>query len=252
MNGDKEKEEFMKEFQIMSALRSNHLVYLFGVALKPKLCMVMELCSRGSLFDILQDESFGLSWERTLLIAIDAVSGVLELHKCSPEILHRDLKSLNLLVNDNWEVKVCDFGLSRFNQQEHSETLQKMRGTMAYCAPETYFGVKYSTKSDVYSLGMIIWELVHRCIKQKYERPFAEFANLKFDFQIIIQSAKQKLRPTIPPSTPSNLRDLIALCFSPEPEKRPNCQEVLEVLKSCLEDYRKNTEVWNACIIPKP
>jgi len=80
--------------------------------------------------------------------------------------------------------------------------LGKLRGTYAYCAPEIYFGKAFSPKSDIYSMGVIFWELVVRCIKGSYEQPYSEFPNLMFPFQIIIQTAKNNLRPSLPEKLP--------------------------------------------------
>lgn len=81
-------------------------------------------------------------------------------------------------------------GLSRFLRDGKQSTLGKLRGTYAYCAPEVYFGEQYSAKSDIYSLGIITWEIVVRCLKGVYERPYSEYNHIAFDFQIILQTAK--------------------------------------------------------------
>jgi len=242
---DKELEEFKKEFQIMSAIRSPTVVYFYGAVLEPKLCMVMEYCSRGSLYHVLQNDKYDIGWDRTFRFALETVKGIETLHTWDPPIVHRDLKSLNLLVNEKWEVKVCDFGLSRFNTGSNLETLGKMRGTFAYCAPEVYFGEQFSTKSDVYSIGMVMWELMVRCITGRYERPFAEFKNLQFDFQIIIQTAKKGLRPTIPATCPEGFTNLIKECFEHSPEKRPSCAEILQRLTVLQNDWQTNAEAWD-------
>jgi ankyrin repeat protein len=244
MTEAKEIEEFKKEFMIMSAIRSKYVVYFYGAVLEPKLCMVMEFCSRGSLYHVITNEKYDIGWDKTFHIAINMTKGVECLHNWDPQIVHRDFKSLNLLVNEKWEVKVCDFGLSRFNTGSNLETLVKMRGTFAYCAPEVYFGEQFSTKSDVYSIGMVLWELVTRCITGRYERPFAEFKNLHFDFQIIIQTAKKGLRPTIPPSCPEGLAQLIRDCFDHSPEKRPGCSEINQRLFVLQQDWMDHPDVW--------
>lgn len=244
MTETKEIEEFKKEFQIMSAIRSKYVVYFHGAVLEPKLCMVMEYCSRGSLYHVITNEKYDIGWDKVFRFAIETTKGIDMLHNADPQIVHRDLKSLNLLVNDKWEVKVCDFGLSRFNTGSNLETLVKMRGTFAYCAPEVYFGEQFSTKSDVYSIGMVFWELVTRCILGRYERPFAEFKNLHFDFQIIIQTAKKGLRPTIPETCPEGWKQLIRDCFDHSTEKRPSCAEILVRLDELYNEWQANQDAW--------
>ncbi len=82
-----------------SSLRSTNVVYFYGAVIEPKICMVLEFCSRGSLYDVLKDESNVVDWPKVIKIITDAVKGVSCLHNWKPQIVHRDLKSLNLLVH---------------------------------------------------------------------------------------------------------------------------------------------------------
>jgi len=241
----KEQEEFKKEFQIMSAIKSPYIVFFFGACLEPKLCMVMELCVHGSLYHVMNDAKLDIGWEQAFSFSKEMVKGVECLHSFTPQVVHRDMKSLNLMVNEQWHVKVGDFGLSRFNTDTQKETLAKMRGTFAYAAPEVYFGEKFSTKSDVFSIAVILWELAVRCIKREYQRPYQEYPNLHFDFQIIIQTAKKGLRPTIPPC-PEPFASLIRQCWDHDPEKRPSCGEILVRLEEVEKDFADHSDSWNA------
>ena len=101
-----------------------------------------------------------LDWEQALAYGKGMADGMAVLHGHTPPIFHRDMKSLNLLVNKDNIVKVCDFGLSRIVEQPAMVTLKNLRGTLAYCAPEIMAGVQFSAKSDVYSMGIVIWELI--------------------------------------------------------------------------------------------
>lgn len=116
------------------------------------------------------------TWSRLLSFARDMAEGISVLHNLDPEpIIHRDLKSLNLLVpicrsfccltslkvTKDWRVKVCDFGLSRSVNKGNLETFKKLRGTFAYCAPEVFKGESCTAKSDIFSMGIVIWELMH-------------------------------------------------------------------------------------------
>jgi hypothetical protein len=105
---------------------------------------------------------------------------------------------------------------------------------------EVYFGEPFSTLSDVFSIGIVLWELVVRAIKREYERPYQEYPNLKFDFQIIIQTAKKGLRPTIPPSCPEQFSSLIQECWAQSVDQRPSCKKILEVLDVLEADFINN------------
>jgi len=246
----KELEEFKKEFQIMSSIQTPYLVFFFGAVLEPRMCMVMEICSRGSLYHVMADSKIDIGWQRAFNFAKEMVKGVDNLHSWTPQVVHRDLKSLNLMVNEQWHVKVADFGLSRFNTDTHKETLVKMRGTFAYCAPEVYFGEQFSTKADVFSIAIILWEIVTRCIKREYMRPYQEFPHLHFDFQIIIQTAKKGLRPTIPVGAPEGFVNLIKNAWDHEADKRHDCPAILSQLEVLEQDFHNNQDTWNKLIEP--
>lgn len=272
---EKEKEEFKKEFQIMSSIQHENLVFFFGAALEPKLCMVMELCLRGSLYDVLSDKKLGrqIDWHKFFSFAIHSVRGVQVLHNYEPQILHRDLKSLNLLVNKDFKVKVGDFGLARFNTDSQNKTLVACRGTYSYTAPEVFKGEKFSVRSDIFSIAVILWEMVTRIIIGSYRelyfhkaffknsrfshqnlnhlnifkkpgRPYSEFPNLKNDYAIINQTSKQGLRNTIHQHCPESLTNLIKRSWSGEEAERPDCQELLEILEKIKIEFEANGQEW--------
>jgi len=121
--------------------------------------------------------------------------------------------------------KVCDFGLSR-STAGNVETFKKLKGTYAYCAPEVFTGTPCTYKSDVFSVGIVLWELMKVAMTGKYEQPYAEFS-LQFDFQIIVQSS-MGLRPNIPIDTPRRFVDLYISCINANPDLRPTANEVLQ------------------------
>eukprot|EP01117_Protostelium_nocturnum_P014022 TRINITY_DN5295_c0_g1_i1.p1 TRINITY_DN5295_c0_g1~~TRINITY_DN5295_c0_g1_i1.p1 ORF type:complete len:962 (-),score=252.27 TRINITY_DN5295_c0_g1_i1:24-2909(-) len=223
-------EEFQKEFHVMNAVRSPYLIQLFGTSVEPKICMVMEYCSRGNLQEILKNPGIQIGWDVAQTFVVQILLGVVALHSCSPQVLHRDLKSLNFLVTKDWSIKMCDFGLARFNTPENMESMSKMCGTYHYLAPEIFYGQVFTEKSDVFSVGVIMWEIVNRVIKKKYETPFHEF-KIKIDFQVPYQVAEKGIRPTIPPDCPPFWKETIQRCLLKDPLLRPTSKELLEIIQ---------------------
>ncbi|XP_020233574.1 serine/threonine-protein kinase CTR1 isoform X3 [Cajanus cajan] len=155
-------EEFLKEVSLMKRLRHPNIVLLMGAVIQPpKLSIVTEYLSRGSLYELLHMPNVGssLSERRRLSMAYDVASGMNYLHQMRPPIVHRDLKSPNLLVDDSYTVKVCDFGLSRTKANTFLSS-KTAAGTPEWMAPEVIRGELSNEKCDVFSFAVILWELV--------------------------------------------------------------------------------------------
>ncbi|KAL1338675.1 hypothetical protein AAHE18_10G228700 [Arachis hypogaea] len=128
-------EEFKSEVQIMKRLRHPNVVLFMGAVTRPpNLSIVTEFLPRGSLYRLIHRPNNQLDERRRLRMALDAARGMNYLHSCSPVIVHRDLKSPNLLVDKNWVVKVCDFGLSRM---KHSTFLSSRSTAGTNCVEIT-------------------------------------------------------------------------------------------------------------------
>jgi len=239
--------DFKKEFELFGSLRSPHIVFFFGACVQPSLCMVIEWCANGSLFDVLKSNR-KIDWDQCFKFINQTIRGINCLHEWKPTIVHRDLKSLNLLVDQGWTIKVADFGLSRTTEDDNQCTLNKLRGTYAYTAPEVYFGNKYTTKSDIFSLAIILWELIARVLTGTYKSPYSEYKQLVFDFQIIIATAKKSLRPSIPASCPEPIAKVITTSWDKDAELRPSCMQLSETFKEIEKEYRNNKKVWDALL----
>eukprot|EP01126_Amoeba_proteus_P046515 TRINITY_DN5262_c0_g1_i2.p1 TRINITY_DN5262_c0_g1~~TRINITY_DN5262_c0_g1_i2.p1 ORF type:complete len:204 (+),score=33.47 TRINITY_DN5262_c0_g1_i2:54-665(+) len=127
---------------------------------------------RGSFQHVMKNKAIDFRWDMFFNMSLGTLSGIQRLHENEPQILHRDLKSLNLLVTNNFEIKVADFGLAHINNCQ-SSALFGLRGTANYMAPEL-LDTKFSTKSDVYSLAIIHWEMIHRVMLGVHEQPYHE------------------------------------------------------------------------------
>lgn len=249
--------EMTEELRVMSALSevSDYVVRFYGVISQPRLCILLEFCSHGTMTDVLQNKNIRLDWPLYFKWAREIVHGIYDLHNWSPPIVHRDLKTLNLLVDDQWRVKVADFGLSRFLAPEESQTtLGKMRGTYAYTDPEIYDGIKFSPKADMYSLGIILWELTYRTMKGEYLRPYGEYPFMVRDYQIIIQVARKDLRPTIPDRTPAPIADIIRSLWAKKPANpRPTASQLLEMFEHLETQVYANAKAeWDSALPPIP
>jgi len=234
-------DEFRKELEIMAAIRSPNVVFFYGAMFRPKTALVVEFFKYGSLYDVMRGESSDVlfDWDLVLRLALGASRAVAALHAWKPVIVHRDLKSPNLLVDDSFSVKVGDFGLARFKTDVNRQTLTQLRGTYAYLAPESYQGQEFTTKSDVYSLAIILWELVNRLITGEHKRPYEDLKHLRFDYQIIIQTAKNGLRPVVHASCPPPLTQLMQRGWHVDPDQRPTAEQMRDSLLAIQRLYEQ-------------
>eukprot|EP01121_Diplochlamys_sp_Union-15-3_P012068 TRINITY_DN3567_c0_g1_i4.p1 TRINITY_DN3567_c0_g1~~TRINITY_DN3567_c0_g1_i4.p1 ORF type:complete len:388 (-),score=72.42 TRINITY_DN3567_c0_g1_i4:97-1260(-) len=148
-----------------------------------------------------------------MLIAIDTALGMFWLHQTN--ILHLDLKPANLLVNDNWVVKVADFGISQMR-----ENLDSIGGTLNYMSPEILMGGDVDEKADVYSFGLVLWELLSERV------PWRNELNSLEEYKNTVGSGGK--RPPMPANTPPKLQALIEKCWAQDPNVRPTFAEICE------------------------
>jgi serine/threonine protein kinase len=193
--------------------------------------MVMELCQAGSLTDVLKNPNLNINWRMFFRFALQTSAGVAALHAQDPPIIHRDVKSANFLVTaDLRGVKVCDFGLARFNIAKNMETMNKVVGTVTYLPPEIYMGKTFTAKADVYSLSIVLWEVLYRSVTGTYAAPYVN-DDFNFDWQILLAVSQNNRRPKLPKGTPKQLKKLLAKAWAAEPDDRPTAAELVKELK---------------------
>ncbi|KAF8412612.1 hypothetical protein HHK36_000581 [Tetracentron sinense] len=178
---------FSAEIQTLGRIRHRNIVRLLAFCSnKETKLLVYEYMPNGSLGEVLHGKRGGyLKWDTRLQIAMEAAKGLGYLHHdCSPLILHRDVKSNNILLDSNFEAHVADFGLAKFLQDTGtSECMSAIAGSYGYIAPEYAYTLKVDEKSDVYSFGVVLLELITG------KRPVGDFGEEGLD---IVQWAKMK------------------------------------------------------------
>jgi len=210
-------ESFCSEVSLMCQLKHPNIVGFVGAVTEPSaLCIITEFCQNGSLADLLLQPTIPMSFEWKLRAALDAARGMQYLHSSNPVILHRDLKSDNLLVDANWRVKVADFGLTRFL----SKKAMTQVGTPMWMAPEIITGEQYTENADVYAFGIILWELLTR------SEPYEDMEQ----YAIIMQVVEGR-RPKLTPETEASpIVPLMKDCWAAKPADRPTFDVIVERL----------------------
>ena len=232
-----------EEAAVMFRIGSPYTVKLQGICSTPKVTsLVMERMMGGSLFHLLQDESIELPWELRYRIAYEIAQGLWSLH--SQEILHRDLKSLNVLLDEEKHAKITDFGFSKLRGQVTcmAPSSKQSLGTPAYKSPELVAQdladsdsdeegaaavvkkTPYTSYSDVYAYGVILWELATR------QTPFAGQEPIKV-YKKIAKGKHEK----IPADCPPEFAALIKKCWAMEPGQRPRTHEIVAQTKALYE-----------------
>ncbi|KAL8543759.1 hypothetical protein ACS0TY_004356 [Phlomoides rotata] len=209
-----------KGIDIMRRLRHpNVLLFMGAVISEGRIAMVTEYMTRGSLFKVLHRSNQSLDIRRRLQMAVDVARGMNYLHCRNPPVVHRDLKSSNLLVDKSWNVKVGDFGLSKLKYATFL-TAKSGRGTPQWMAPEVLRNELSTEKSDVFSFGVILWELVTESI------PWSDLNSL----QVVGVVGFMDRRLDLPDNIDPQVSSIISECWQSNPEDRPSFEHIIHMM----------------------
>eukprot|EP01102_Stenamoeba_stenopodia_P005932 TRINITY_DN1663_c0_g1_i1.p1 TRINITY_DN1663_c0_g1~~TRINITY_DN1663_c0_g1_i1.p1 ORF type:complete len:675 (-),score=137.88 TRINITY_DN1663_c0_g1_i1:100-2124(-) len=234
----------LKQFQ---SLNSQFIAKIYGGYLRPCPCLVVQYCPRGDLSSLLKqnNETYMFGWKELYTIAVGIARGLLYLHyRCSPPIVHSHLKPTNILIGDDGRIKLTDFSLrsnligSSFNP---------------YLSPEVASSYSITSASDVYSFAIILWEMIHRVVYDKYEMAYSNFREERSDFKSTYAFVMQVLRGERPPlpseGVPEELLSLLSSCWETNPTERITSAQLLGRLVSLRDEVTRPSSSSSMTIV---
>jgi hypothetical protein len=255
--------DFLKETELMKSMRHPNIVLFIGAGkfdFNDCPFLVLEYMQNGALTGILRKQDVEISRKQQFMFCLDAAKGMEFLHSQRPARIHRDLKSNNLLVSAGWMVKVADFGCARLvKRQGARQSVAKRRnitsaplnntrepllqadrdlsedvGAALWRAPEVFAGEPYGTPVDVYSFGIVMWEIVARDVPY-IEREFQWMKDVS-------NAVLAGVRPCSLEGIDRSYGDLMRECWARDPSLRPSFVEVVQRLGRLLQTDLENTE----------
>ncbi|KAH0794645.1 TKL family protein kinase [Histomonas meleagridis] len=209
------------EVETMASVRHQFVLELVGAHITEPYRIITRFCSGKSLFDRLHrcsDPSARLSPTRLTIIAYEVAVGMEHLH--SMNIVHRDLKTLNILLDEEDDGCVADFGLS--GMMKDNQELCGGVGTPHYTAPEVLSHTRYGPKVDSFSYGVVLWEMLMRKV------PFGDMSHMAIYEHVVTRG----WRLPVPNETPEGLKKMITRCWSKNPNDRPDFSEIVQHFES--------------------
>ncbi|XP_030261279.1 mitogen-activated protein kinase kinase kinase 7 isoform X2 [Sparus aurata] len=232
IESESERKAFIVELRQLSRVNHPNIVKLYGSCHSP-VCLVMEYAEGGSLYNVLHGAeplpyytaSHAMSW------CFQCSQGVAYLHGMKPKaLIHRDLKPPNLLlVAGGTVLKICDFGTA-CDIQTH---MTNNKGSAAWMAPEVFEGSNYSEKCDVFSWGIILWEVITR------RKPFDEIGGPAFR---IMWAVHNGTRPPLIKNLPKPIESLMTRCWSKDPSQRPSMEEIVKIMTHLMKYFPGSDE----------
>ncbi|XP_031629382.1 mitogen-activated protein kinase kinase kinase 7 isoform X2 [Contarinia nasturtii] len=220
IEAETEQSAFRIELRQLSRVSHKNIVALYGACTKePHVCLVMEYAEGGSLYNVLHgrprityNAAHAMSWAR------QCAEGVAYLHAMRPKpLIHRDLKPPNLLLVDQGRtLKICDFG----TVTDLATLMTNNRGSAAWMAPEVFEGSTYAEKCDVFSWGIILWEMITR------EQPYKNIGSAYG----VMWKVHSGIRPPLIEGCPKPIEELMTSCWDSLPENRPSMDYVVKVM----------------------
>ncbi|MED6118141.1 hypothetical protein PIB30_000123 [Stylosanthes scabra] len=216
--GTKERDNgFERELEAMADIKHRNIVTLHGYYTAPHYnLLIYELMPNGSLDSILHGrskEKKHLDWPTRYRVAVGAARGISYLHHdCIPHIIHRDIKSSNILLDQNMEARVSDFGLATLMEPNKTHVSTIVAGTFGYLAPEYFDTGRATVKGDVYSFG------VKAVVQEKKE-------------EVVLDSS---LGSSCPMQEVNKVFSIAMMCLEPDPLNRPNMAEVVNLLEQAV------------------
>ncbi|GBB93866.1 hypothetical protein RclHR1_22400002 [Rhizophagus clarus] len=217
-------DEFVKELELLREVDYHQNINRVLGITKVSRCyiLVLEYANEGNLRDYLKENFTSLKWENKIQMALDITCGLRFLH--SKEIIHRDLHSKNILVN-NGKLLIADFGLSKRLTEATTNSLANTKGMIEYIEPQCLKGIKYkkTKKSDIYSLGVLLWEI------SSGRPPFLDYSQEErylLGFHISYNNLREKPIDGIP----KEYQQLYQECWNDGPSSRPNIEKIYETL----------------------
>ncbi|TMW56343.1 hypothetical protein Poli38472_006353 [Pythium oligandrum] len=233
----KQIESFLKEICLMATLNHPRIVEFIGVSWDSlrNLCAVTEYMERGDLREVLHGfklRNQRLTWEaHKTIIAMHIAEALTYLHSLSPKVIHRDLKSKNVLLNSDLHAKLSDFGISRERNFEETHMTAGI-GTSFWIAPEVLLGKDYDERADIFSFGVVLSEIdTDDYPYWNGENQNANVGNKAQENLILQMVASGSMRPTFSDTCPSEILELANACLQVEPEDRPSAAQIVYSLQ---------------------
>jgi len=210
LKDERERNWMKREISLLKQVRHPNVTEFIGISKDPEnnLLIVMEFVPGGELYPLLQKEDLEIDWPLRLKIALDVASALAFMH--ARNIIHRDIKSENLLVDSNWNIKLCDFGFARAIESRE-KTRMTMCGSPYFNAPELLLGKAYNEKADVFAFGILLCEVITRA-EVNLDRLGRKEINA---YALDLDGLRQK----VPKDCPGPFWKLAVCCVNYEPEK---------------------------------